>query len=469
MDLQLIKAPVHGIIVALYVASSAAQPADSLERERVSETLGAQLDSLLTRFSEYGFSGAVLVVRDRRIVLLKGYGLADLTRSVRNSAATRFEMNSLTKMFTGVSILQLAAAGRLRLTDSVERYLGGLPGKSGATIEQLATHTSGLIVKGTALAGESRDAFLRDVRGTPREAAPGRQYRYTNAGFSLLAAIIEVASGQTYEDYLRDHAFAPAGMRTATFRPEVPATDTLFARGYRGTPAGLEPGPPNPYEWGTRGAGGVWTTVGDIYRWVVAVEDGRVLRPAQRSTLFSLPKPPAEEGFGWHVRAATATEKARIDKGGGSDDFASQLLYYPEQRVVIVWASNNLRQRWRRTLNQAIPNLIFGSSAPRLPGVARLPPADIAGRAGQYLSGADSLELRAGGNYLYASTNTLRVPTSVMFFPQDSSSYTAFDPATGTRSRMRFSPNRRAVTLELDEGRRVRAERVSAVSKSLRQ
>jgi CubicO group peptidase (beta-lactamase class C family) len=110
---------VHGIIAALYLTIGAAQlPADSLERDRVSGALGAQLDSQLTRFGEYGFSGTVLVARDRRIVLLKDYG---------------------------VSILQLAASGRLRLDDLVERYIGALPGKSGATIEHLATHTSGLV------------------------------------------------------------------------------------------------------------------------------------------------------------------------------------------------------------------------------------------------------------------------------------------------------------------------------------
>lgn len=76
--------------------------------------LGARLDSELTRFSEYGFSGTVLVARRGRIVLLKGYGLADVERGIPNTAAARFEMNSMTKMFTGAAILQLAAQGRLR-------------------------------------------------------------------------------------------------------------------------------------------------------------------------------------------------------------------------------------------------------------------------------------------------------------------------------------------------------------------
>ena len=179
----------------------------------------------------------MLVVRDSQIVLVKGYGLADVDRGVRNTAATRFEMNSMTKMFTGVAVLQLAAQGRLRLSDPVARYLGGFPrAKQAATIEQLATHTSGLIVKGTELAGDSRAAFVRDVARTPNESPAGQRYRYTNAGFSLLAAIIETVSGESYEEYLRGHIFTPAGMHTVLFRTEVPMSDSLFAHGYVGTP-----------------------------------------------------------------------------------------------------------------------------------------------------------------------------------------------------------------------------------------
>jgi len=324
---------------------------DSLATERVAGPLGARLDAQLSHYADSGFWGTVLVVRDRHVVLLKGYGLADSTRRIPNTAATRFEMNSMTKMFTGVAILQLAASGRLKIDDPIERYLPGFPAeKRSATIAELASHTAGLIVAGTTLAGDSRAAFVRDVQTTPREAPAGTQYRYTNAGYSLLAAIIEVTSGERFETYVRAHAFEPAGMRSARFRDEIPSApgDSLFAHGYGGAP--------NPYVWGTRGAGGAWMTVGDMYRWVVAVEDGVVLPASQRTLLFSSPTPPSQEAFGWHV------SPARIDKGGGSADFASQLLYYPAEHVVIIWTSNNLRRRWRQTLNQTLPRMVLGTS-----------------------------------------------------------------------------------------------------------
>ena len=174
----------------------------------------------------------------------------------------------------------------------------------------------------------------------------------------MLAALIERVSGLSYEEYIRRNIFPAAGMRTAIFRDAVPRDDPRFAHGYVGSPSGLQPGPPNPYVWGTRGAGGVWSTVGDIYRWVAAVENGRIVSGEQRKILFAPPTPPATEAYGWHVSADQA-KRPLISKGGGSDDFASQLLYYPQERVVIVWASNNLQKRWRQTLNAAIPAIVF--------------------------------------------------------------------------------------------------------------
>ena len=327
---------------------------DSLERERVLGGAGTRLDSALTRLESQGFHGTVLVVHDRRIVLLKGYGYANQEQHVRNTPATRFEQNSITKMFTAASALQLAATGLLALDDRVERWLGPFPeGKRTATVEHLASHTSGLIVGGTPTAGDTRDAFVASVKSAPREAAPGAQYRYTNAGYSLLAAVIERASGERFEEYMRRNIFARARMRSAIFRDEVPAGDPRFAHGYIGT----QPGPPNPYVWGTRGAGGVWSTVGDIYRWIVALEDGLVLPSAQRAILFAAPKPPSDEMYGWHVRPKSDTAPALVDKGGGSADFQSQLLYYPGERLVIVWAMNNLEKRWRQELNRTLSGI----------------------------------------------------------------------------------------------------------------
>ena len=341
---------------------------DQLEVEHLSGETGVALNTQLAKFAAAGFSGAVLVVREGRVILLKGYGIANDSGSVPNTPSTRFEMNSMTKMFTAVSILQLAGSGRLGLDDPVARHLGQFPTeKRGATVRQLAMHTAGLVPQGSDLDTSTRDRFVDSVKRIPRESAPGEKYRYTNAGYSLLAAIIERASGESYESYLRKHLFTPAGMLSAVFRYEVPANDPRFAHGYVAGPNGRVPGPPNPYAWGTIGAGGIWSTVGDMYRWLVFVESGKAVPAQFRSILFTPPPAPSLESFGWHYTARTDSSRTRIDKGGGSDDFASQLLYFPDEPVVIIWASNDLSKRWRQTLNRAIPDIVFTGQTQAVP------------------------------------------------------------------------------------------------------
>jgi CubicO group peptidase (beta-lactamase class C family) len=442
-------------ILWLLVAAAQSAPAtDSLERERVVGVTGLALDRQLTRFAAYGFSGSVLVARDGQVVLLKGYGLADVERRIPNTPATRFEMNSMTKMFTGVAVLQLEAAGRLRVSDSLERYFGPFPAdKRAATVEQLASHTAGLVVAGATLATDSRDAFVRDMIRTPRESAPGAAYRYTNAGFSMLAALIEIVTGESYEEYLRQRLFLPARMTSAVFRDEVPHDDVRFARGYVGTPAALQRGPPNPYVWGTRGAGGVWSTVGDMFRWIVAIESGTLLDSAQRARLFAPHAPPALEAYGWHVESAP-DGRPRIQKGGGSSDFASHVLYYPADRVVMVWATNNLRQRWRRTLNVALQNIVFGDSAVPLQPVRRVDPSALIRREGRYIARSQSLDVRSAESHLYVAANDLRVPANVMFYPTGADDFTGFDPATGEQTRLRFGRGG-VLTVELASGTRI--------------
>jgi hypothetical protein len=197
-----------------------------------------------------------------------------------------------------------------------------------------------------------------------------------------------------------------------------------------------------------------------MYRWLVAVEDGVVLPAAQRKILFAPPAPPSDEAFGWHVRAASAGTRAQIDKGGGSADFASQLLYYPDDRVAIIWACNDLRQRWRRTLNRALPAIVFGDVPPPLPQVITLSPSALAARAGRYRAGGGDVELRAAGDHLYALPNGLGVPANVMFLAQDSATFTGFDPAAETITRLLFAgPGAREVTAVLPDGRRLTARR----------
>ncbi|HEY0158120.1 MAG TPA: serine hydrolase domain-containing protein [Thermoanaerobaculia bacterium] len=320
------------VVLLLLAGCTSARPHDSGLQDR--------LHALLSGYEREGFSGTVLVAKDGRIVLHRGYGFADRERQIRNGPRTLFEIASLNKPFTAAAILQLEEQGVLRTSDPLERWLGPFPPeKAAATIDHLAAHTAGLVPEGTDLGeGEDRDQFIAAVKSVARESAPGERYRYTNAGYSVLAAIVEKASGIPYETFIRTRVLPRAGLENVWFRGEtVPAN--RMARGYVASGEST----PNPYRWGTRGAGGMITTVENVYRFYLAAR----AEPAYRKMF----QPGPRESYGWHV------EPARIHKGGGMPQYATQLIHHPAERVIFVWASNDLTKRWRDELNEGIARI----------------------------------------------------------------------------------------------------------------
>jgi CubicO group peptidase (beta-lactamase class C family) len=150
--------------------------------------------------------------------------------------------------------------------------------KSGATIHHLLTHTAGLVVGGATLDYSSRKAFVQSVKDTPIESKPGEKYRYTNAGYVLLAAIVEEVSGQPFESYLQKNIFKPAGLNSTGYPWDKKFDNAPVAVGYVGDK--LEKLKPTPREtdiWGNRGPGDLITTVGDLYEWTQALRKNKVL------------------------------------------------------------------------------------------------------------------------------------------------------------------------------------------------
>ncbi len=300
-----------------------------------------KLHALLTGFEAQGFSGTVLVAKDGHVIHHAGYGLADRERGIRNDTNTLYEVASLEKTFTAAAILELEARGRLSTSDVLSRHLGEFPpAKATATIHHLANHSAGLVPEGTDLGvGADRDDFIANVKRVPAESVPGASYRYTNAGYSVLAAVIEKVTSKSYESFVRE--LWPGEIY---FRGETAIPRKRFARGYSGADA-TENVPP-PRNWGTRGAGGMIATVGEIYAWFLALQSNPRMKKMFEEHPFS-------EGYAWHVDR-DADGRRRIHKGGGMPQYATQVVNYPDDRVVIVWSSNSLLKRWRQDLNRDI-------------------------------------------------------------------------------------------------------------------
>ena len=263
----------------------------------VSGSIGVRADSVLRTLTDSGFSGVVLVAKNGDVVLEKGYGLANRAAKTPFSATSVVQIGSNTKDFTIVAILQLMEQGKLALSDSLAKFFPRVPDdKRAITIDDLLNHRAGF----DQHLGPDFDVVTRDEEVSRAFAStllfkPGSDRKYSNIGFSLLAAIIELTSGAAYDQYVRDHILTPLGLHDTGLL--LPGFDRRrVAHGYRGAedmgtflerPLAAD----GPY-WNLRGTGGMLSTVSDMYRFYRALmSDGPLLRPASRDLFFHPERP----------------------------------------------------------------------------------------------------------------------------------------------------------------------------------
>jgi CubicO group peptidase (beta-lactamase class C family) len=283
-------------IIALHATSviAAGQESGRAPEFQVSGPLAQRADSVLTAAEREGFSGVALLRSAGTIVLAKGYGLANRAQRVPMTANSVVQIGSNTKDFTAVAILQLVERSTLRLDDSLPVFVRDVPAdKRAITIRHLLAHRAGFpLGVGSDFEPLGRDAYITRLMATPLIAPVGAREQYSNAGYSMLAAIIEIRSGKSYDEVIRDQILRPLGLRDTGFL--LPAFDQRrLAHGYaedadRGTMLEKAHASDGPW-WNLRGNGGMLSTVRDMaefYR--VLFETERLLTPASRAMHFGM-------------------------------------------------------------------------------------------------------------------------------------------------------------------------------------
>ncbi len=318
------------------VVSCAAQTAPAPE-------WAAQVNDYLSDLAKQNrFSGAVLVARDGRVLLSKGYGFANAELEVPNTPQTKFRLGSITKQFTAAGILLLQEQGKLNVQDSVCKYVENCPAAwQPITIHNLLSHTSGIpnftgfpdYMKTMALPTTIPETLAR-FRDKPLEFVPGERFSYSNSGFVLLGHILEKVSGKSYDQFLRENIFVPLGMKDTG----ADVTSEILkgrASGYRVGPNGLTNA---PYLDMTipHAAGALYSTVEDLYLWGQGLFGGKLLTQKSLDAMLTLVK----DYYAYGIGVDTQFKLARIGHSGGINGFNTYMAWFPAERATFIVLSN---------------------------------------------------------------------------------------------------------------------------------
>jgi CubicO group peptidase (beta-lactamase class C family) len=295
-----------------------------------------------------GPGAAVAVRQGGEIVHSAGYGLANLEWGIPIDTETVFRIGSITKQFTAAAILKLAADGKLAIDDPLERHLPDYPvGERRITIRHLLNHTSG-IKSYTAMPAFAeimrRDLPLAELmavfKDAPPDFQPGERFLYNNSGYILLGAVIEAASGQSYEAYLKQSFFDPLGLTRTSYlhnEPVVPKRASGYAPGQT-----LVNAPPLSMTL-PHAAGALGSTAEDLLAWELALRGGRAVATADYAAMTTPGQlndgAPISYGFG--LVNQTYRDHRLVGHGGGINGFVSNLAYWPEHDLAIAIVCNS--------------------------------------------------------------------------------------------------------------------------------
>jgi CubicO group peptidase (beta-lactamase class C family) len=312
--------------------------------------LGAYADKALAAVYPPGQPGAAaIVVKDGKVVLRKGYGMANLELGVAMAPDMVFELGSVTKQFTAAAILLLQERGQLEVEDDITKYLPDWPTHGQTiTLENLLTHTSG-IPSYTGLPEwfphMREDLKPADVaalfKDKPLEFNPGEKWAYDNSGFFLLGMIIEKVSGKSYEDFVEAEIFHKLGMTHSRYgHPEeiIPRRATGYSKDEKSFENASFISMTQPYA-----AGSLMSTVDDLAIWDRALAGETLLKRASLDRMFTAAhlKSGLSTHYGYGMGVSDFQGKRLLQHGGDINGFTTVVTFVPEEKLFVAILSNN--------------------------------------------------------------------------------------------------------------------------------
>lgn len=291
----------------------------------------------------YKYSGSILVAKGDRILLEEGYGMADYKNAIPNQPNTLFAIGSITKSFTALAIMQLQEKGLIDVNDPISKYLDGNRYGDEITIHHLLTHTSGLPWDGK-VQGETYVPLEDNINYINKlflMFQPGTSYGYSNAGYQLLAAIIEKVSGKSYNDYIENNLFKPLSMADSICGNDA----SYHANQSIGYHIDLNKNEQlQIYNFSAiLGSGNIYSTVQDLFKYSRALDSNQLLGEVSTNELFKPHWGDLSNGYGYGWRISELYGHQMISHGGsiGGGGYTSLMIKFPENDYTLIFLTNN--------------------------------------------------------------------------------------------------------------------------------
>ncbi len=329
-------------LALLYTSFAAAQGTATLP---TNDQISAKVDDYMKAVLQVeGFSGTILIARDGKPIVSKGYGMANVELNVPNTPDKIFRLGSITKQFTGMAIAMLQERGKLKVNDPMCSYLADCPEAwKPITIKHLLNHTSGITnytafpdFAKTTVMPVTTAAMADRLRTEKLEFVPGERMSYSNSGYFLLGNIIEKVAGKSYEDFLQENIFTPLGMKQSGYDDPLRIIPNRAAGYQKREGKFLNASYTDmsvPYA-----AGSLYSTTGDLLIWDQALYTEKLVTKKTLDEIFTPWQGEAGYGYGWGI--GKQFDRRQISHGGGIYGFATQIARYPDDRVTVVVLSN---------------------------------------------------------------------------------------------------------------------------------
>jgi CubicO group peptidase (beta-lactamase class C family) len=322
------------------------------------QNIGKKADELLQAYAEQKkFSGTVLIAMKDTVVFNKAYGYANLNAKIPVTTETEFRAGSLTKMFTSTLILKLVQERKIELSDKVSKYVSGFPNGEKITLKNLLSHTSG-IHGTTASSAATLEDMVAGFKADSLAFKPGDKFEYNNFNYFLLSYIAQKVTGTPFPVLLKKEILDKAGMNNSGIDFEDRRSDNK-ALGYITNP--------NTERWEetdnkgqvelASGAGALYTTTGDLWKWAQTVNKKQILS----KELYTLAFTPVQPGYGLGWIIGEEHGHFKIGHTGSIPGFIADFIMFPKDSVTIIFLSNYQDLNGTQLQNDLIA-LVFGKT-----------------------------------------------------------------------------------------------------------